>query len=220
MGQKNFEVFGRFGALGTSYCMRKQHYTFPQLGNLLSFYRSFKDDPRARIFFITCSYTNESVRDLREIEDGFSKAASRFFITTARKTGAHILAPIAREAKGLISWRTGEPVREHFHSLALFIWKDKNKIPRWPVMDPAQGLVRDDLIWKYGSEQFGKYVQLWDYDPKAALYAYGPDLNDGTIDHYHRVERGPTPYLPKWCPTHKGTGKCELCGLFEAYTPP
>jgi hypothetical protein len=200
--------------------MRKQHYTLPQLGNLTSFYHSFRDDPRARIYLITCSYTSESIRELNEKENGFSRAASRFLIGAARKTGAHILAPIAREARGLISWRTGAPVREHWHSLALFVWEDESRIPRWPIIDPAKGLVRSNLDWRYGSKDFGLYVQLWDYEHNAILYAYGPNTNDGAQDHYHRVERGPTPYLPKWCPHHKRTGECAVCGLFKAYTPP
>ena len=111
-------------------------------------------------------------------------------------------------------------MREHWHSLALFIWEDESRIPRWPVIDPAKGLVRSNLDWRYGSKDFGLYVQLWDYEPNAILYAYGPNTNDGAQDHYHRVEQGPTPYLPKWCPIHKRTGECAVCGLFKAYTPP
>ena len=163
--------------------MRKPYYTLPELGNLSSFYHSFRDDPAARIYFITCSYTNESIRELNGKEDAFSKAASRFFIGAARNTGAHILAPLAREAKGLVSWRTGAPVREHFHSLALFVWEDPSKVPAWPVMDPVKGQVRSSLNWRYGSQQHGSYVQLWDYDPTALVYAYGPNLNDGPKEY-------------------------------------
>jgi len=207
--------------LRTSYNMHIQHYTEEELGYLSKFYSGFQDNQAARIVFITCSYTNQSIKDLKTAaNDPFSRAAHRFLIKAARNTGAHIFAPIAREAKGLISWRTGEPVREHWHTMALFLWSDEQYVPNWPIMDIENNRIRTGLQWIYGNKKHGLYVQLWDGKEVALRYAYGAYVEDGKHDHWHQVERGPTPYIPKWCPVYKRIGACGCCAKLATFSPP
>jgi hypothetical protein len=183
----------------------------------------FRDDPCARLYNFTLTYSPQGLRDVKSIAgNGFYLAPRRFFIKTARRTRAHMFGLIASEKPGAVSWRTLEPVRPHHHILGLMVWDHPDQAVDWPLVGTGEkNQVRHSLdgFWKYGSAKNGLCVQEWDWKKTLLLYNYGENQLD-YHDHEHLVDEEPLIISPdRACRKARYNEPCKSCGAIHSYNP-
>ena len=192
--------------------------------DLRGFLEDFRNDPCARLYNFTLSYSPQGLRDVKSMNGrGFFLAPRRFIIKTARRTRAHMFALVASEKPGAVSWKTLEPVRPHHHFLSLMVWDNPDQAVDWPLVGTGEikNQVRHSLdgCWKYGSAKNGLCVQEWDWDKDLLLYNYAKNQLD-YHDHEHIVDEEALLIAPdRACRKARYNEPCKSCGAIHAYNP-
>ena len=194
-----------------------------KISDLNNTFHKFKNDPLARIYNLTMTYSQQGLRDVKSMDgNGVYRAPRNFLIRASRRSKAHIFGYIAREKAGAVSWRTTELVRPHHHIAALFVWNNEADVVRWTLRGPNTREVNHSLegCWKYGSSEKGLMVQLWDWEKDLLLYNYAKNRLD-YHDHEHDVEEHPFYIAPtRFCPNAKNPQRpCRACGSIHSHNP-